>query len=100
MTTANKIAATMPIILEAGTVVVHNYGEFTHGVITEHVGNGMYKVFFPEENCPNTAKYKVLENRIRTLRHNAGFFVSRFDTLDNVKKAQKKYKKSGLALES
>ncbi|AQW88538.1 hypothetical protein pEaSNUABM50_00012 [Erwinia phage pEa_SNUABM_50] len=101
MSKANAIVSMIPAILPIGTVVVHNYGEFTHGTIVSHVAGDMYEVFFPVENCPQTAKYLTdVNSRVRKIRLNAGFFISRFNSLAAVKIAQKKYKKSGLKLES
>lgn len=101
MSKSNSVVAMIPSVLEVGTVVVHNYGEFTHGTVVKHINQGMYEVFFPVENCPNTDKYKNnIKSRVRTLRLNAGFFVSRFDSLEAVKKAQAKYKVSGTLLET
>lgn len=90
--------------LPLGTVVVHNYGEFTHGVICGYVGDA-YKVYFTADMSPATPKYQANtaechSARIRTITHGKGFFVSRYPSLSAVREAQRKYKNRGLALES
>lgn len=90
--------------LPIGTVVVHNYGEFTHGVIvgyTEHA----YKVYFRADMSPMLPKYQdktdeAFKARLRTITLGKGFFVSRFKSIAEVCEAQRKYKNRGLDLES
>lgn len=103
MTSTNKATAT-PSVLAIGTVVVHNYGEFTHGVIVGYSDNA-YKVFFSPDCSPLTPKYQAntkeaIAARIRTITLGKGFFVSRFNTIEDVRQAQLDYKKSGIALET
>jgi hypothetical protein len=89
--------------LTVGTVVVHNYGEFTHGVILE-VLHDAYSVYFPDDMCPDIPKYQnntieAMKARIRTITHGKGFFVSRFKTLNEVRSAQHLCKLMGMDLE-
>jgi hypothetical protein len=99
MTKSTSATTRLPV----KTVVVHNYGEFTHGVIVGHTENA-YVVYFPADMCPDTPKYRAntvdaIKTRQRTITHGKGFFVSRFKTLADVRAAQEKCKLSGLDLE-
>ena len=89
--------------LQVGTVVVHNYGEFTHGTIIEDKGNA-YVVYFPADMSPLTPKYQANTTeahaaRQRTITLGKGFFVSRFKTLNEVRAAQELCKRMGRDLE-
>lgn len=90
--------------LPIGTVVVHNYGEFTHGVIVGYEGSA-YKVYFSADMSPMLTKYQANTNeavlaRTRIITHGKGFFVSRFKSIIAVRTAQRKYKNRGMDLES
>lgn len=90
--------------LPIGTVVVHNYGEFTHGVICGYTEDA-YKVYFRADMSPMTAKYQAntdeaAKARIRTITLGKGFFVSRFKSIPEVCEAQRKYKARGMSLET
>ncbi|AMM43605.1 hypothetical protein FDG95_gp386 [Pectobacterium phage vB_PcaM_CBB] len=90
--------------LPIGTVVVHNYGEFTHGVIVGHAEHA-YQVYFSADMSPMLPKYQAntdeaIKARMRTITLGKGFFVSRFKTIEAVREAQRKYKNRGLDLES
>lgn len=106
MTKATKATKSVTTkVIAASTVVVHNYAEFTHGIILEHLHNNTYRVYFPADMSPKTAKYQAstadaYANRTRTITFGKGFFISRFKTIDDVRTAQAYYKRTGLALES
>lgn len=92
-------------VLPRGTVVVHNYGEFTHGVILEHVADKQYRVYFSDDMSPMLPKYQAntdeaIKARVRTITVGKGFFVSRFKSIEEVREAQRKYKDRGLNLEN
>jgi hypothetical protein len=102
-TTVN-VATTQRLPLALGTVVVHNYGEFTHGVIVDYTEMA-YVVYFPADMSPKTPKYmdeseQSIANRTRTITLGKGFFVSRFKTIDDVRAAREHYKLTGSALEA
>lgn len=113
MTKSIKVKATKAVAtnnvtnikrLPVGTVVVHNYGEFTHGVIVDYTENA-YKVYFSADMSPMLPKYQAntdeaIEARVRTITLGKGFFVSRFKSIPEVREAQRKYKNRGLDLES
>ncbi len=113
MTKSIKVKATKAVAvnkeqnnarLPIGTVVVHNYGEFTHGVIFGYSGKS-YQVYFSADMSPMTAKYQAnteeaVKARIRTITLGKGFFVSRFKSIPEVREAQRKYKNRGMILET
>lgn len=117
MTTSKTVSA-----IVAGTIVVHNYGEFTHGVVMNRaymppadiealnkkygrdvfasLVSDQYIVFFPLYFCPKSKHYaenSILQYRILTSKD--GFFVSKCKSITDVLEKQAQYRKSGAALE-
>ena len=89
--------------LPVGTVVVHNYGEFTHGVVVGYKDNA-YLVYFSADMSPMIPKYQTntdeaFKARTRIITLGKGFFVSRFKSMTEVRMAQLKYKNRGTNLE-
>ena len=102
-TAKDDARTTQAPMLPLGTVVVHNYGEFAHGVVVGYAGDS-YKVYFSSDMSPMVPKYQANTEeahaaRIRTITLGKGFFVSRFKSLDKVREAQIKYKNRGMGLE-
>lgn len=101
----NNVARTLSHKLEVGTIVVHNYTTFCHGVITGYAPDGAYNVYFPADMAPMMPKYQANTEearnaRTRTLTADKGFFVSKHKSFGAIRDLQRKYKLKGAALES
>ncbi|SOK58828.1 hypothetical protein [Yersinia phage fHe-Yen9-03] len=101
----NSVLRTAAHTLKVGTIVVHNYTTFCHGVIVSYAKNGDYNVYFPEDMAPAMPKYQAnteeaRANRTRTLTSRTGFFVSKHKSFPAIRELQRQYRLKGTALEA